>query len=39
VADLQDSFDAGSINSHLVVTVLRVGLERKIVIVPAELPR
>jgi S1-C subfamily serine protease len=39
VADLQDALDADSIDSHLVATVLRAGLERKIVIVPTELPR
>ena len=38
VADLQDSLDE-SIDSHLVLTVLRAGVERKIVIVPTELPR
>ena len=39
VADLQNALDADSINSHLVATVLRSGLERKLVIVPTELPR
>lgn len=39
VTDLQDALDADSIDSHLVATVLRAGLERKIVIVPTELPR
>jgi S1-C subfamily serine protease len=39
VAGLQDALDADSIDSHLVATVLRAGLERKIVIVPTELPR
>jgi len=39
VTDLQDALDADSIKSHLVATVLRAGHERKIVIVPDELPR
>ena len=38
VADLQAALDADSIDSHLVATVLRAAVERKIVIVPTELP-
>jgi S1-C subfamily serine protease len=39
VTDLQAAMDADSIDSRLVVTVLRAGLERKLVVVPTELPR
>jgi len=39
VTDLQAALDADSIGSNLIVTVLRDGFERKLVIVPTELPR
>jgi S1-C subfamily serine protease len=39
VADLQAALETDGIGSRIVVTVLRAGLERKLVVVPTELPR
>jgi S1-C subfamily serine protease len=39
VADLQAALETDGIGSRIVVTVLRTGLERKLVVVPTELPR
>jgi S1-C subfamily serine protease len=39
VTDVQAAMDADSIGNRIVFTVLRAGLERKVVVVPAELPR
>jgi S1-C subfamily serine protease len=39
VADLQAALETDGIGSRIVVTVLRAGLERKLVVVPTEIPR
>ncbi len=39
VTDVQAAMDADSIGNRVVFTVLRAGLERKVVVVPTELPR
>ena len=39
VADLQAALETDGIGSRIVVTVLREGLERKLIVVPTELPR
>jgi S1-C subfamily serine protease len=39
IADLQAALETDRIGARIVVTVLRAGLERKLVVVPAELPR
>ncbi len=39
VADLQAALESDCIGIRIVVTVLRAGLERKLVVVPTELPR
>ena len=39
VADLQTALETDGIGSRIVVTVLRAGLERKLIVVPTELPR
>jgi S1-C subfamily serine protease len=39
VADLQAALETDGIGSRIVVTVLRAGLERKLIVVPPELPR
>jgi S1-C subfamily serine protease len=39
VADLQAALETDGIGARIVVTVLRAGLERKLVVVPTELPR
>jgi S1-C subfamily serine protease len=39
VADLQAALEADGVGERIVVTVLRAGLERKLVVVPTELPR
>jgi S1-C subfamily serine protease len=39
VADLQAALETDGIGARTVVTVLRAGLERKLVVVPTELPR
>jgi S1-C subfamily serine protease len=39
VADLQAALETDGIGSRIVVTLLRAGLERKVVVVPTELPR
>jgi S1-C subfamily serine protease len=39
VADLQAALETDGIGSRIVVTVLRAGLERKLIVVPTELPR
>jgi S1-C subfamily serine protease len=39
VAELQAALETDGIGARIVVTVLRAGLERKLVVVPTELPR
>ena len=39
VADLQAALETDGIGSRIVVTVLRAGLERELIVVPTELPR
>lgn len=39
IADLQAALEIDGIGNRIVITVLRAGLERKLVVVPTELPR
>jgi len=39
IADLQAALETDGIGNRIVITVLRAGLERKLVVVPTELPR